>query len=61
MANFKIKVTGSGTLQEIISGLERLVVDLSEQLDNVYYTGRSYEDCTLMGEVMEDNDIETDE
>jgi hypothetical protein len=59
MTNFKIKVSGSGTLQEIIDGLSRLSNDLSIELDNVYYDGQSYEDSTLMSEITEDNDIET--
>lgn len=59
MANFKIKVSGSGTLQEIIDGLERLTVELKENLENVYFDGLDLEDQTLMSSVTEDNNIET--
>lgn len=54
MNEFRIKVSGSGTLQEIVSGLERLACELSEKLDNVYYDGQSYEDSILIAEITED-------
>ena len=59
MTNFKIKVSGSGTLQEIIDGLERLAVELKENLGSVYFDGLDLEDNTLMTSVTENNDIET--
>jgi hypothetical protein len=59
MTNFKIRVSGSGTLQEIIDGLERLAVELKENLDDVYFNGLTLEDDTLMTNVTENNDIET--
>lgn len=59
MKNFKIKVSGSGTLQEIIDGLERLACELKENLDNVYFDGKDLEDDTLMSSIIENKDIET--
>lgn len=48
---FHFKIAGSGTIHEIISALERLAVDLSDEIDNVYYDGRSIENETLICEI----------
>ena len=55
MKNLSIRITGSGTKQEIVSALNDVFKDINSFDEQDLAEGQSFEDNTLYTEIEEDN------
>lgn len=58
MKNFKIKITGSGTQDEILRALTDVVNDIRAMGEEYLAEGHSWEDATIFTEIYEYEDEE---